>query len=118
MGREGAANQELTETCHQHEEDREAAQNARLAERLKLEKTVEKLDSKLSEKNALYEAISDKFREFRVTARTDIDALKDEKKGLIKQLADAAKDCEAMEVAKKKVSVALVESEESVHLMG
>lgn len=118
LDREGAANEELSETCHQHEEDRESAQNSRLAERLKLEKTVEKLDSKLAEKNALYEAISDKFREFRVTARTDIDALKDEKKGLIKQLADASKDCEAMEIAKKKVSVALVESEESVHLMG
>lgn len=117
LDREGAANEELSETCHQHEEDRESSANSRLAERLKLEKTVEKLDSKLAEKNALYEAISDKFREFRVTARTDIDSLKDEKKGLIKQLADAAKDCEAMESAKKKVSVALVESEESVHLM-
>jgi len=116
LDREGAANEQLSETCHQHEEDRESAQNARLAERLRLEKKVEKLEGKLAEKNALYESISDKFREFRVTTRTDIDALKDDNKALTKELAESAKDYEAMETAKKKVSVQLVESEENVHL--
>jgi len=116
LDRELAANQELTERCDQYEADREAATNSHLAERLKLEKRVDKLNDKLAEKNALYEGIADKYREFRIEARTEIDSLKDAKKALRKELDDQHKANEQLEASKKAVSVQLLESEESVHL--
>jgi len=116
LERETSSNQELTERCDQYEADRETTNNSHLAERLKLENRVEKLNDKLAEKNALYEGISDKYRQFRIEARTEIDGLKDDRKALQKQLEDQRKASDQFEATKKAVEVKLLESEESVHL--
>jgi len=116
LDRETAASQELSDRCDQYEADWEAAHNSHLAEKLKLENRVEKLHDKLTEKNSVYEAISDKYREFRIEARTEIDGLKDARKTLLKQLEDQKKQSEHWEATKKAVEVKLMESEESVHL--
>jgi len=96
--------------------DREAASNSHLAERLKLENRVDKLNGKLTEKSTLYEAITDKYRQFRIESRTEIDSLKDAKKALQKELDDQHKASEQLAAQSKAVSVQLIESEESVHL--
>jgi len=116
LDRELAANAELSERCDQYEIDREAGSNSHLAERLKLENRVEKLNAKLTEKNALYEAIADKYRQFRIESRTEIDSLKDAKKALHKELDEARRVSQQLEQSKKAVSVQLMESEESVLL--
>jgi len=116
LDRELAANTELSERCDQYEVDREAASNSHLAERLKLENRVDKLNGKLTEKSTLYEAITDKYRQFRIESRTEIDSLKDAKKALQKELDDQHKASEQLAAQSKAVSVQLIESEESVHL--
>jgi len=116
LDRSTSLNQELADSVEQHEADAESARNSYLADKLKLENRVEKLNDKLSEKNNLYEGISDKYRAFRIEARTEIDGLKDERKHLQKQLEDQKKVSESFEATKKAVEVKLIESEESVHL--
>eukprot|EP00487_Bulimina_marginata_P009209 TRINITY_DN3583_c0_g2_i1.p2 TRINITY_DN3583_c0_g2~~TRINITY_DN3583_c0_g2_i1.p2 ORF type:complete len:103 (-),score=27.90 TRINITY_DN3583_c0_g2_i1:2-310(-) len=77
LEREMSETHELSQKVEKLEQDREAVSNSHLADKLKFENRIEKLNEKLREKNALYESISDKYREFRIESRTEIDSLKD-----------------------------------------
>eukprot|EP01083_Nonionella_stella_P063503 165008_1 len=69
-----------------YEQESEIANNSHLSDKLKLENRVEKLNDKLTEKNNLYESISDKYREFRIESRTNEDTLKDTIRNLKKEI--------------------------------
>merc|ERR1711874_940517 len=75
------SNQDFAAKVTKLESDATATNNSHLADHLKLENRIEKLNEKLSEKNTLYESISDKYREFRIESRSEIDSLKDTIRG-------------------------------------
>jgi len=118
LERESTSNQDLSAQINTLDATTTATSNSHLADRLKLEKRVEKLDGKLTEKNALYESISDKYREFRIESRSSIDGLKDEIRNLKKDNDESEKQREQMEQQKKKVEVELIECQENVTLKG
>lgn len=109
-------NNDYSEKTQKYEQEREASNNSHLADKLKLENRVEKLNEKLTEKNNLYETISDKYREFRIESRTEIDKLKDEIRGLKKDIDELNKTLNINEENKKKVEIELIESKENVTL--
>merc|ERR1712228_335010 len=118
LERQSTSNQDLSEKISKSESNATATHNSHLADTLKLENRVEKLSEKLTEKNSLYESISDKYREFRIESRTEIDSLKDIIRNLKKEMEDNKKEMAIFEENKKKVEIKLVESEESVTLKG
>eukprot|EP00484_Ammonia_sp_Unknown_P011119 CAMPEP_0197072062 /NCGR_PEP_ID=MMETSP1384-20130603/209906_1 /TAXON_ID=29189 /ORGANISM="Ammonia sp." /LENGTH=529 /DNA_ID=CAMNT_0042510875 /DNA_START=63 /DNA_END=1653 /DNA_ORIENTATION=- len=107
-------NRELADKVEAYEKEREASSNSHLADRLKFENRIEKLNGKLSEKNSLYESISDKYREFRVEANSEIDGLKDNVRNLKKEIDEIKKQMAAMEEAKKRAEIELIECQEAV----
>jgi len=116
LERETSSNLKLTENVEKFEADREAAHNSHLAEKLKLENRIEKLNEKLAEKNNLYETISDKYREFRIKARSEIDGLKDTIRSLKKEVEDNKKQTNVHQESRKKAEIELIECQESVTL--
>lgn len=116
LDRATTENKDLSEKVEKYEQDREASNNSHLADKLKLENRVEKLNEKLTEKNNLYESISDKYREFRIESRTEIDKYKDEIRNLKKEIEDIKKQQSINDEQKKKVQVQLIECQENVTL--
>jgi len=109
-------NKDYSETLEKYSQEREASNNSHLADKLKLENRVEKLNDKLSEKNNLYETISDKYREFRIESRTEIDKLKDEIRTFKKDIEESKRISNITEENKKKIEIELIESQENVTL--
>eukprot|EP01084_Bolivina_argentea_P131010 231270_1 len=116
LERETVTNNELSESVAEYKQDQEATHNSHLADTLKLENRIEKLNDKLTEKNGLYESISDKYRAFRIESRTEIDLSKDGIRQLKKEVEDHKKQSNIYEEKAKTAEIALVECEETLAL--
>merc|ERR1712154_157891 len=116
LAQASTSNQDYSAKIIKLESDATATHNSSLADHLKLENRVEKLNEKLSEKNTLYESISDKYREFRIESRSEIDSLKDTIRGLKKEKDENEKQQQLAQENKKKVEVELIETQEAVTL--
>eukprot|EP00485_Elphidium_margaritaceum_P014950 CAMPEP_0202725840 /NCGR_PEP_ID=MMETSP1385-20130828/184306_1 /ASSEMBLY_ACC=CAM_ASM_000861 /TAXON_ID=933848 /ORGANISM="Elphidium margaritaceum" /LENGTH=497 /DNA_ID=CAMNT_0049392045 /DNA_START=101 /DNA_END=1594 /DNA_ORIENTATION=- len=106
----------LTQKVEQYEQQIEAENNSHLADKLKFEQRIEKLNEKLTEKTNLYETIADKYREFRIETRSEIDTLKENIRSLKKEIEDQKKRMSLEAQDKEKCQVQLIECQENVTL--